>query len=57
MRRVADRLVNALLRLAPWYRPDEIDAREVHTELTRRHSVNARLRAEAVLAQHRFQKR
>lgn len=56
MRRLADRLVNWLLSKAPWYRPDEIKAREGKTELTRRHSISARIRAEAVLSETRFRK-
>lgn len=50
MRRLADRLVNWLLARAPWYRPDEIEAREGKTELTRRHSINARIAGERALS-------
>jgi len=49
MRRQADRLVNWLLSKAPWYRPEEIEAREGKTELTRRHSINARIAGERAL--------
>lgn len=50
MRRPVDRLVNLLLRLAPWYHPEEIEAREGKTELTRRRSIAARITAEKALA-------
>ena len=50
MRRLLDRLVNTLLRWAPWYRPDEIRAREVKTELIRRFSIRWRIYGEQVLS-------
>lgn len=53
MRRFLDRLVNALLRLAPWYHPAEIEARERRTEVAHRYSIQSRIRAEAILAQRR----
>lgn len=56
MRRLADWLVRNLLRLAPWYRPEEIEAREHQTEKVRRVSINARIRAEAVIAEDRLRK-
>lgn len=46
MRRMADSLVSWLLRLAPWYHEDEIEAREEHTEEVRRGSIRNRKRAE-----------
>ena len=49
MRRIADHVVNALLRLAPWYRPEAIEAREARTEAVKHYSRQTRLRAEAVL--------
>ncbi len=49
MRRAADRLVSWLLSIAPWYRPEEIAAREGKTELTRVHSIAARMKAEGAL--------
>ena len=52
MRRLADRFVNGLLRLAPWYRPDEIEDREVKTELTRKRSIAARIAAEKALGSY-----
>jgi hypothetical protein len=57
MRRLADRLVNLLLRIAPWYRPEEIEKRERRTQDSHRHSINARIRAEAMLAEQRFRQR
>jgi hypothetical protein len=52
MRRLADRLMSLLLRLAPWYRPRDIEAREGRTELVRRHSISARVRAEVILSEY-----
>ncbi len=53
MRRLADRLVNALLRLAPWYRPEEIEARERRTDTVHRHSIQARIGGETALDSYR----
>lgn len=52
-----DRLVNGLLRLAPWYREAEIEQREERTEQVRKRSVNERVRAEAVIAERRLSRR
>lgn len=57
MRRLADWLVNALLRLAPWYRPEAIEAREARTEAVKQNSRQTRLRIEAVLAGDRLDRR
>lgn len=57
MRRLADGLVNALLRLAPWYRPEAIEAREARTEAVKQNSRQTRLRIEAVLAGDRLDRR
>lgn len=46
MRRLADRLVNALLRLAPWYQPEDIEQRERRSDSAIRDSRDARLSAE-----------
>jgi hypothetical protein len=51
MRRLADRLVNWLLSRAPWYQPDEIEAREARTERVHQRSIAVRVRAEKVRAE------
>lgn len=50
MRRLLDRLVSGLLRLAPWYRPAEIEAREARTEAVHQRSIRARINTERTLA-------
>ena len=52
MRRLADRFVNWLLRLAPWYKPEEIEAREVRAEKNRKRSIAARIDAEEALGSY-----
>ena len=56
MRRLADAIVNLLLRLAPWYRPAEIAEREARSQAAHRRSIAARLRAEAAIGQHRVRR-
>lgn len=46
MRRLADRAVNFLLRLAPWYRPEELEEREQRSAEAIADSREARLSAE-----------
>lgn len=46
MRRLADKVVNFLLRLAPWYRPEELDEAEQRSTNAIADSREARLDAE-----------
>lgn len=46
MRRLADNAVNFLLRLAPWYRPEELDQREQRSTEAIVESREARMDAE-----------
>lgn len=46
MRRLADSVVNFLLRLAPWYRPEELEEREQRSADAIAESRDARLAAE-----------
>jgi hypothetical protein len=53
MRRLADRVMAFLLRVVPWYKPAEIEAREAWTETVRQDSIATRKRAEAQLRSYR----
>jgi hypothetical protein len=46
MHHLADVLLNALLKMAPWYRPRDIAAREQWTERVHQDSIAARLNSE-----------
>lgn len=46
MRKLADNVVNALLRAAPWYKPEEIEARDQRADAAIESSKEARLDAE-----------
>lgn len=47
MRRLADRVVAFLLRLAPWYHPEEVEARDVRSERIHRMAIAARVEYES----------
>ena len=50
MPNLAERMMRRLLALVPWYRPDEIAAREERTERAHRKSIAARMDAEHAIA-------
>lgn len=43
-----DSALRRLVALLPWYDPDQVERRHARTEKVRRHSIDARLGAEAV---------
>lgn len=49
MRRLADSVVNFLLRLAPWYRPEELDKAEERSTEAVTDSRDARIEAEKAI--------
>lgn len=49
MRRLADRVVTALLRIVPWYDERRILARERRTQRVHRQAIQSRKEAERVL--------
>lgn len=56
MRRMADRFVNWLLSIAPWYHEAEIEALEERSERVRRKSIAARIKTESAIAQRRIRR-
>ena len=49
MRRLADIVVDTLLRIVPWYNPRVIRARELRTERVHKRAIQSRLAAEQAL--------
>ena len=50
MQNLAERMMRKLLALVPWYRPDEIAAREARSERAHRESIARRMDAEDAIA-------
>lgn len=54
--RIVSRARRALEDLLPWYDREAERRAELHTEAVRQRSIKARIRAEAIIAQHRIER-